>query len=183
MIPKLSLNFKFDKTTDMNFDTLFDKMRYHKIIYVEAIITGIDTLVELKKFDAIFKKMRITRCIDYTIWLDVGNDPFKAISIAKEASLTNRLIMGATTGFDIDSVPYGFNYTMNLQYPRFDDLCKMTDDQAIINTPKALELAHCPEGMRRGLQRVFDDCVKLYYHGPQEPDESEISTASVQELE
>lgn len=183
MIPKLALNFLVNKKDTTDFISLFDKMRANKVIYVEVILSGCETLDDVKKFIALFKTMRNKQHIDYTIWLSVDGDPFKTHDLFVAANKLDRLVMGMHSFTDYTDVP---NLIVNSNpsiYPNVHDLMMYTDEQALKSSVKAIDFINAPEGMKRGLKRVIEDHVKMYSRAILEPHSAELSTASDQESE
>lgn len=181
MIPKLALNFIVNKDTTIDFPVLFKQMRDSKIIYVEVILTDMDTLDEVKKFMALFKNMRNTKHIDYTIWIDVGADPNRAHDLYLQANKLDRLVMGVASLVDVDNIPNLLVYMNNMAHPSIHDLMLYTDPQSLKHSQQAIDHIHAPDGMKNGLKRVIDDYAKIYYRGLTEPHSEELSTPDVAE--
>jgi len=182
MIPKLALNFSIDKdtTTEYLLD-LFNKMRASKVIYVEVVIRNVTTLNEMEKFIGLFKKMRNSKHIDYTIWIEVGSDPMKAHELFLAANKLDKLVMGIASLTEITDLPNLLITMNNMSYPDIQEIMMFSDDRAMENSLKAINDIHAPEGMKRGLQRVIDDYAKIYSRLKQEPHLEEIQISSDQD--
>jgi len=188
MIPKLALNFSvdkksLDKETATDYVTLFDRMRANKIIYVEIVLSGCTTLDEVKKFITLFKTMRNSKHIDYTIWLEVGSDPFKAHDLYVQANKVDRLVMGVASLTEITDIPNLLITMHHMTYPDIHDIMMLPDDKALEYSLKAINDINAPEGMKRGLSRVIEDYAKIHSRVLSAPDSSELLPSSDQDQE
>lgn len=164
MIPKLALNFTVSSDSTMDFISLFDRMRANKIIYVEVILNGITKLDEIIKFSDLFKKMRNTKHIDYTIWISAGSNPIETHELFLKAKASNNLIMGLVSPTEITDIP-NLRTWVNI-YPDVHDLMLFNDEQTIELNERAKHDINAPEGMKRGLLRVIEDYMKMRVKTP-----------------